>query len=75
MKMEDRLNELWEMAKERYIENTDHDAVIEMLDEDEMYEYWSLYEDVYDEPKLCVYGCGKELDPDHDFENSCRRCE
>lgn len=132
MKMEDRLNELWNKAKERFIDNTDHKEIIEMLDKDDKYEYWSLYDTILDEQdsewvivyatygdgfqeyvyedgssvpegepvgiekgdefimldnvyyssdcndddeKLCVFGCGKVLDPDHDFENSCRKCE
>ena len=67
----DRLNDLWEKAKNRYIDNTDHDAVIEMLDKEEKQEYWELYEG----EKLCIYGCGKVLDPDYDYENSCKKCE
>ena len=130
--MEDRLNELWNKAKERFIDNTDHKEIIEMLDNDDKYEYWSLYDTILDEQdsewvivyatygdgfqeyvyedgssvpegepvgiekgdefimldnvyyssdcnddgeKLCVFGCGKVLDPDQDFENSCRKCE
>lgn len=38
---------------------------------------WIISEvDVEDEnEKYCVFGCGKKLDPDYDFENSCRKCE
>lgn len=76
VKMEDRLEELWNKALTRYIENSDHERIIEMLDEQDLYEYRSLYDDVcLNEYKTCVFGCGKELDPDEDYENSCKKCE
>lgn len=41
-KDKNRMFELETKAKEKYIENSDWDAVIEMLDEGEQKEYWKL---------------------------------
>lgn len=57
---EEYFSEEWTEDKFNY---PDSDWVISEVDVDE------------DSEKYCVFGCGKKLDPDHDFENSCRECE
>ena len=44
---EQRLEDLYNKAVEYYLDNTDHDRIISMLDEEEYNEYYKLYDKIH----------------------------